>query len=135
MQAEHAARVLSLCRQVALSVSQLASEVGGNHEQVIELMKELRSRGLLRRTVEKRRHGRPAHLLRTTPLGEAFVEDYKRLMHMRLLCNPNDIQKALRQAELTQRLSEQVSVYARFQEVNELTRNIASATQAIRSSR
>ena len=69
-------------------------------------------------------------MLRTTPLGEQFMEQYDRLLNLRLHCNENDIKKALHQAELARRLVEQgLSPYVRFQEVNELARNIASSAQ------
>jgi len=69
-------------------------------------------------------------LLRTTPLGEQFMEQYDRLLNLRLHCNENDIKKALHQADLARRLVEQgLSPYVRFQEVNELARNIASSAQ------
>lgn len=52
-----------------------------------------------------------------------------------LQCNENDITKALHQADLARRLIEQgVSPYVRFQEVNELARNIASTAQTSRDS-
>lgn len=69
-------------------------------------------------------------MLRTTPLGEQFMEQYDRLLNLRLHCNENDIKKALHQADLARRLVEQgLSPYVRFQEVNELARNIASSAQ------
>jgi len=69
-------------------------------------------------------------LLRTTPLGEQFMEQYDRLLNLRLHCNENDIKKALHQADLARRLVEQgLSPYVRLQEVNELARNIASSAQ------
>ncbi len=136
LQPERAAAVLSRCSQTALSVSQLASEVGGNHQNVIELLRELESRGLLSRLSEKRGRGRPQHLLRTTPIGEQFLQQYDRLLHLRLRSNENDIKKALHQADLARRLEEQrVSPYALFQEVNELARNISGTAQAYRHTR
>jgi hypothetical protein len=75
--------------------------------------------------------GRPQHLLHTTALGEQFIEQYNRLLNLRLHINDNDIKKALRQSELTRRLIEQrINPYSRFQEVNEIARNIARTTQA-----
>ena len=69
-------------------------------------------------------------MLRTTPLGDQFMEQYDRLLNLRLHCNENDIKKALHQADLARRLVEQgLSPYVRFQEVNELARNIASSAQ------
>jgi hypothetical protein len=58
------------------------------------------------------------------------MEQYDRLLSLRLHCNENDIKKALHQADLARRLVEQgMSPYVRFQEVNELARNIASSAQ------
>jgi predicted transcriptional regulator len=135
LQIEPAARVLSLCNETVLSVSELASKAGGKHDNVIELIRELHARGLLLRMKEKQSRGRPTHLLRTTPLGEQFVQQYNRLLDLRLFSNDNDIKKAIHHAHLTQMLEEhQISVYARFQEVNQLARNIAGTAQASESS-
>jgi predicted transcriptional regulator len=132
---ELAARVLSFCNQTALPVTQLSSKMGGNHEKLIDLIRELQARGLLLRTTQRRGKGRPQNLLRTTSLGKQFIEQYDRLMTLRLHSNDKDIKKALHQAELTLRLIEQrVSPYARFREVNELARNIASTAQTSRNS-
>ena len=135
LQIERAATVLSLCNETVLSVLDLASKVGGKHDKIIELIRELHARGLLLRIKKKQSRGRPTHLLRTTPLGEQFVEQYNRLLDLRLFSNDNDIKRALHHAELTQMLEEhRISVYARFEEVNELARNIASTAQASGSS-
>jgi len=135
MQTELAARALSHCSEAVLSVSQLAGKMGGNHAKLIDLIRELQARGLLTRTTESRGRGRPLSLLSTTPLGEQFIEEYYRLLSLRLHCNDNDIKKALRQAHLARKLLEQqVSPYARFQEVSELARNIASTAQVSRDS-
>lgn len=128
---DRAATALSHCDEAVLSVSELASRMGGKHGNMIELFRELHARGLLLRITEKQSRGRPKHLLRTSPLGEQFVEQYHRLLDLRLFSNDNDIKKALHHAELTQMLEEhQISVYARFQEVTELASNIASTAQA-----
>lgn len=130
LQPELAARALSHCHETALSVSQLVDQMRGNHEKLINLIGELHTRGLLLKTKERRGRGRPQCLLRTTPLGEQFMEQYDHLLNLRLHCNENDIKKALHQAELARRLVEQgLSPYVRFQEVNELARNIASSAQ------
>ena len=130
LQPELAARALSHCHETDLSVSQLVDQMRGNHEKLINLIGELHTRGLLLKTKERRGRGRPQCLLRTTPLGEQFMEQYDRLLNLRLHCNENDIKKALHQADLARRLVEQgLSPYVRFQEVNELARNIASSAQ------
>jgi len=132
---ELAARALLLCSGNPLSVSQLSSKMGGNHAKLIDLVRDLQARGLLVRTKDSRGRGRPRSLLRTTALGEQFVEEYDWLLKLRLHCNDNDIKKALHQADLARRLLEQqVNPYARFQEVNELARNIASTAEASRDS-
>ncbi len=131
---ELAATALSLCIESTLSVSELSGKMGGNHGKLIDLVRELQVRGLLIRRTDSRGRGRPRNLLRTTALGEQFVEEYDRLLNLRLHCNDNDIKKALHQAELARRLWQQVNPYARFQEVNELARNIASTAQTSRDS-
>jgi predicted transcriptional regulator len=135
LQAELAMKVLSFCRDAVPSVSQLAAKMGGNHAKMIDLMRELQTRGLLVKTTERRGKGRPLCLLSTTPLGHQFMEQYSRLLNLRLYSNDNDIKKALHQADLARRLMEQrVSPYARFQEVLELARNVASTAQTSRRS-
>ncbi len=92
----------------------------------IDLIRELELRGLLLRVVKKRGRGRPQHSLRTTALGEEFIDRYNRLLNLRTRSNRNDIKRALEQADLALRLTNQgVSLYARFLEVNEIARNIA----------
>jgi predicted transcriptional regulator len=135
LQAEPATKALSFCKEAVLSVSELAAKMGGNHAKMIDLVEELQTRGLLVKTTERRGKGRPPCLLSTTPLGDEFMEQYSRLLNLRLYSNDNDIKKALRQADLARRLMEQqVSSYARFQEVIELARNIASTAQTSRGS-
>jgi len=126
LEPELTARALSLCNETELSVSQLTRKIGGNHEKLIALTRELQAQGLLFRTSRRKGRGRPQSLLSTTPLGRQFMEQYDRLLNLRLHSNENDIKKALRQIDQTQRLMDQgVSPYARFQEVNEIARNIA----------
>lgn len=131
---EQSTRLLSHCLQSPLSVSQLAGRMRQNHEKTVELVKELERRRLLVRNVEKPNRGRPRHMLRTTLLGERFLEQYRELLNVRLYSNANDIKKAIHQANLTQRLLEQqVPLYVRFQELNDLARNIAGSAQASRN--
>ncbi|HXZ98214.1 MAG TPA: hypothetical protein VED24_02480 [Candidatus Acidoferrum sp.] len=135
LQPELAMRALSLCNGSVLSVSQFVGKMGGNHAKMIDLMRELETRRLLLRTREKQGKGRPLNLLHTTPLGEKFMEQYNWLLNLRLYSNDNDIKKALYQSDLASELvKQQVSPYARFQEVNELARNIASTAETSRDS-
>jgi DNA-binding PadR family transcriptional regulator len=132
---ELATRALSLCIESALSVSQLSNKMRGNHAKLIDLIRELQSRGLLSRMIERRGKGRPLCLLRTTPLGEQFIEEYHRLLNLRLYSNDNDLRKALDEADHVRALLEQhVAPYAQFQEVNKLARNIAHTAQTSRDS-
>lgn len=136
IQVERAARLLSTCSERALTVSEATTEMEGNHVKMIELIRELEARGLLLRLSRKQRLGRPQHLLRTTPLGKQFLSEYKQLLGLRLHSNQNDIRKAIHQADLAKRLAEQgLSAYARFQEINELARNIANTAQVNRNPR
>jgi len=69
-------------------------------------------------------------VVRTTPLGKQFVEQFDQLSDIHLQGNENDIKKAAKQAEEVRRLVELgVDPYVRFQEVNEIARNISSTTQ------
>jgi predicted ArsR family transcriptional regulator len=122
-----AATILSHCSQGDLSVSELARKMGGSHDRTMELIRELKARGLLLpETSRERGVGRPRQYLRATPIGKQFVRQYNGLRDLSLRSNENDIKKALHQAELTRRLVESgISPYARFQEVNKLARNIA----------
>jgi hypothetical protein len=95
------------------------------------LVKELRARSLLLPEVSRKQGvGRPRQILRATPIGKQFVREYNRLRDLSLRSNENDIKKALHQAGLARRLVESgISPYVRFQEVNELARNIASTAK------
>ena len=134
---QRAVKILSICDGSGLSVSEIAHKVGGNHGKVIETLNELHSRSLVQLRFEKRKsRGRPKHLVKTTPLGRQFVEEYGRLMGLRLQSRDSDIRKALHQADLAQELREHgISPYARFQEINEIARNIARTAQAKQSTR
>jgi len=125
-----AIRILRHCEENAESVSQILAKLGGRSEATISLIKELSTRRLLRMEPEKKGVGRPRHLVRTTPLGGQFVEQYNQLLNIRLQGNENDIKKAIKQGEQARRLVELgVDPYARFQEVNEIARNIANSAQ------
>ena len=129
---QRAVKILSLCNGTTLSVSEIVSKAGGNHEKMIETLNELYSRSLVQLRIEKgESRGRPKHLVTTTLLGQQFVDEYERLLNLRLHSRDSDIKKALHQAELAQRLRDRgISPYARFQEINELARNIARTSQA-----
>ena len=125
-----AARVLSACNGAGLCLSRLATELGGNRERTILLVTELQHHGLLQKTVERNRRGRPRHMLRTTALGEQFLARYDELMRIPLQSSDNDLRKAIRQAEAARRLEQQnISPYARFREVNKIVKHIASTAQ------
>lgn len=131
-----AVEALSNCSQTAPCVSELVAEIRGNHERTIRLIEELETRGLLRRTLQNNSRGRPKHLLQTTPLGKLFLAQYRELLRLSLQSNDNDLMKAIRQAEMAQRLVEQgVSPYRRLREVNEIARNIARTAQINRGPR
>jgi hypothetical protein len=112
-------------------VSELAGKMGGSHDGTMALIKELKGRSLLQQEVSRKGSvGRPRQYLRATPIGEQLVREYKTLLDLSLRCNENDIRKALHQAELARRLVERgVSPYERFQEINQLARNIASTAK------
>ena len=122
-----AAKILSYCSEIELSVSDLTRKVSGNHDKTMELIKELEERHLLLpETSRNGSVGRPRKYLRTTLIGKQFIADCNRLYDLSLRSNENDLKKALHQAELAGRLVENgVSPYARFQEMNEIARNIA----------
>src|SRR5208337_2041783 len=121
---ELAFMILSYCNETALSVSELTRKVGGNYENTMTQLKELKERSLLLPEILRSKSvGRPRQLLTTTPLGKRFLSEYKSLNDLSLRSNDNDIRKALHQAELARRLVENgVYPYARFQEINELAR-------------
>lgn len=138
LQLELMARALKLCKENALPVSQFADKMGGKDKKMVDLARELQIRGLLVRTMKRRGDGRSQCLLRTTLLGEQFIEQYDRLLNLRLHVSDNDIKKVLHQTDQARRLREEgISSYARFQEVNELAGHIAGKrnTAATRRSR
>ena len=121
------AKILSFCSENELPVSNLTRRVSGNHDKTMALIKQLEERSLLLPRVSRDHSiGRPRKYLHTTPLGEQFIAECKRLYDLSLRSNDNDVKKALHQAELAQRLVESgLSPYERFQEMNEIARNIA----------
>jgi predicted transcriptional regulator len=126
MQLELMARALRLCKENALPEARFAAEMGGNHGKTVDLARELQTR-----RAKRQDKGRRQYLLRTTPLGEEFIQQYSQLLNMRLHVSDNDIKKALHQADQARRLIEKgISPFVRFQEVNELTRNIAASGKA-----
>lgn len=136
---ELAARILSYCSRDVMPVSLLVRRVGGSHDKAVAVIKELRERSLLVREMQeaavKSSVGRPRQYLRPTPLGRQFLREYDHLRNLALQSNENDIRKALHQAELARRLVDSgISPYARFQEMNQLARNIASTAKAQRGS-
>ncbi|MGA3108202.1 MAG: hypothetical protein ABSD99_01920 [Candidatus Bathyarchaeia archaeon] len=137
LQVELASRILSYCNETDLSVSDLTRKVGGNYENTLAQLKELKVRSLLVSEISRDKSvGRPRHLIRATPIGKRFLNEYRRLNDLTLRSNDNDLRKALNQAELARRLIEHgISPYARFQEINELARNIASTAKVKRHTR
>ncbi len=97
---------------------------------MILIVTELQQHGLLEKTVEGNRRGRPRHMLRTTALGEQFLARYDELTRVPLQSSDNDLRKAIRQAEAARRVVQQkISPYARFREVNKIVKHIASTAQ------
>jgi len=129
---ERSVKILSLCDGTPRSVSEIASKVGGNHGRTLATLKELYWRSLVELRIEKGQgRGRPKQLVRTTPLGRQFAEQYQRLLSLRLRSRESDIKKALHQADLAQKLRERgISPYARFREINELARNVARTAKS-----
>jgi predicted transcriptional regulator len=134
---ELASTILSYCNESDLSVSELIRKVGGNYGNTMAQLKELKERGLLlSESIRDKRVGRPRQLLQPTSLGKRFMSEYSRLNDLSLRSSNNDIRKALKQAELARRLVERgISPYARFQEINELARNVASTAKVKRNTR
>ena len=132
-----AAKILTYCSESELSVSDLTRKVSGNHDKTMALIKQLEERSLLLPEISRTRSvGRPRKYLRTTPIGKQFVTEYNHLYDLSLRSNENDLKKALHQAELAQRLVESgISPYARFQEINEIARNIARTAEIKRHTR
>ena len=137
MQIDLAATILSYCSETNLSVSELNRKVSGSHDKTMALIKELEERSLLLPEISRKKSvGRPRQYLRITPIGRQFVRECKRLYDLSLRSNDNDISKALHQAELAQRLVDSgISPYARFQEINEIARNIASTAKTKQNTR
>ena len=126
LQTDLAATILSYCINTDLTVTELTRKVSGNHDKTMALIKELEERSLLIREISRRHSvGRPRQYLRTTPIGRQFLSEYNHLHDISIRCNEYDVRKALHQAELAQRLiASGISPYERFQEVNEIARNI-----------
>ncbi len=137
MQIEEAARVLARCSGARLSVSEVVTAMGRGHDNTIALIRELKEHGLLAQEIAREALvGRPRQYLRVTSLGRRFVAEYERLRKLPLLSNGNDVRKALHQAELARTLIESgISPYERFQELNQIARNIQRTAKAQRRAR
>ncbi len=136
-QLDLAAKILSYCSESDLSVSDLIRKVSGNHDKTMALIKQLEERSLLLPEISRNHSvGRPRKYLRITSIGKQFITECDRLYDLSLRSNDNDIKSALHQAELAQRLVDSgVSPYARFQEINEIARNIARTAKIERHTR
>ena len=132
LRVELAAKILVHCTEADLSVAELMRTVGGGHDKTVAAIRELQKRSLLVKQISAENQvGRPRQYLRPTALGKQFVRDYGRLQSLSLRSNENDIRKALHQADLAGRLIHRgISPYIRFQEINQLARNIASTAKA-----
>jgi DNA-binding HxlR family transcriptional regulator len=137
LQIDLASTILSYCNGADLSVSELTRKIGGNCENTMSQLKELKERSLLLSEILREQNvGRPKQLLRLTPIGKQFLRECERLRNLSLRSSDNDLRKALHQAELARRLVERgIYPYERFQEINELARNIASTAKAKRNTR
>jgi DNA-binding MarR family transcriptional regulator len=126
-----AARILSSCSESTLTVSDLIRKVRGNHDKTMALIKQLEKRSLLLPEISRNYGmGRPRKYMRLTPIGRQFIAECNLLYDLSVRSNDNDIKKALHQAELAQKLVESgISPYARFQEINEIARNIARTAE------
>lgn len=126
LQTDLAATILSYCTKTDLTVTELIRKINRNHDRTMALIKELEERSLLLREISRKHSvGRPRQYLRTTPLGRQFLNEYNHLHDIFIRCNENDIRKALHQAKLAQGLDASgISPYERFQEINEIARNI-----------
>jgi DNA-binding HxlR family transcriptional regulator len=123
-------RLLAHCHEGKLCVSELLIRTGGNRRMILQLLAELQECGLLEKNVLRNGKGRPKHMLHTTALGEQFLSRYSELMRIPVQSNDNDLRKAIGQAEFARRLVEQnVSPYARFQEVNRIAKHIAGTEE------
>lgn len=137
MDLELSAKILSCCLNQDLSTSEMLEKVGGGHDRVIQLIRELKERGLLlQATMGKKTAGRPRHSLQSSSLGKRFVTEYNRLCLLPLRSNKNDLKRAVHQAQLARKLIQGgESPYARLLEVTSLARNIARTAKAQHSTR
>ena len=137
LQIDLASTILSYCNEADLSVSELTRKMGGHYENTMAQLKELKERSLLQSEILREQNvGRPKQLLRPTPIGKQFLRECERLRNLSLRSSDNDLRKALHQAELARKLVERgISPYERFQEINEIARNIASTAKAKRNTR
>ena len=94
--------------------------------KALGLIREMEEEGLIELREEKgNKRGRPRKVTMATPLGEEFLNDYKRLEKKRLKARKTDLQHATRDAQYVDRLVEAGhDTFKLFLELNDLVSRI-----------
>jgi DNA-binding MarR family transcriptional regulator len=124
MSIEVEAQVLSIVRKHPAGVRELSSIIRRRTQAVISTIKRMNAAGLVDvKPEEARRRGRPRLIVRTTTLGDDYLDAYNRLRTKPLRSSMNDLARAKRDAEYVNRLVARGRVpYDAFLELNSLVR-------------
>jgi DNA-binding PadR family transcriptional regulator len=124
MSLEVEVQVLSIVKKYPVGVRELSKIMRRRTQTVVSAIKMMNAAGLVDvRPEETRRRGRPRQIVKTTMLGDDYLEAYNRLRIMPLRSNRNDLVKAKRDAEYVNRLvARGIEPYDAFLELNSLVR-------------
>lgn len=124
MSLEVDAEVLFIAKKDPVGVRELSRIMRRRTQAVVSAIRRMSAAGLVDVNPEEtRRRGRPRRLVSVTPLGEDYLEAYKRLKIKPLRSNRNDMAKAERDADYVNRLVIRgKEPYDAFLELNDLVR-------------
>lgn len=125
MSLEVEAQVLTIIKKNPVGVRELSKQMKRRTQTVVNVIKKMNATGLVEVKPDKTdARGRPKLLVRSTALGDDFLETYIRLRNKPLRSNRNDLVKAKRDAEYVKRLvARGVDPFQSFMELNRLVRD------------
>lgn len=125
MSVEIEAQALSIVKKQPVGVRELSRLMRRRTQAVVKLVDDMSAAGLLDVKPEKTdARGRPRLLVRSTILGDDFLEAYIRLTGKPLRSSRNDLLRAKRDAEYVNRLvARGVDPLQAFMELNQLVRD------------
>ena len=125
MSVEVKAQTLDTVKRDQLGVRELSRIMHTRTQTIVLLIKEMNAEGLVDLKPEKTHtKGRPKLIISATPLGDDYLDTYRRLLYKPLRSSRNDLLKAKRDAEYVDRLiSRGKDPYEAFLELNVVVRD------------